>query len=542
MSKPDFKDSRGKPDEMFDFLDENAREGGARPVKSRRRRSFDMPIIRKPVPIAQSGPMRLDNSGQANVPHPARKPKPVQRPVPTRPDPHWHQDAYADEAYPRTSGIKKYAAALVAIVLLGGAVLAYTVYVQIEPETIAATDDDQPGITLLNPPNSPPAEETPASAEVAEIAEVDETSEPAQTDAIAEIAQPTNSLFNQFSEQVQLLENLLANNELDEAERVIVTMDRAVYGYGEGEFSAIEQRIANQRAADVALNGEPKTVESDLFAEATDADLVAADQSTALAEPLPEEQRLLEAQQLAEQQRLAEAKRILEEEQAAEQQRIANEARAAEAAKQAEAQRLADEAAAEQAQLLTEQANLVEQARLDEEARLAEAERAEQNEQARLAERARLAEQSRQAERARLAEAERLAAEQIAETLAGQPASIADESLALATAKAEDRIFAERSRQDREVAADIARQEAQEQESQRIRSEEALVTQPSAPKPASASITDDDFNFVASKFVELKTAVTNQDINSVIALTKPSGKRIQQMLPPEMLMELSLGS
>jgi len=61
MSKPGFNDSQGKPDEMFDFLDEAAANRAGRASNSRRRRQFEMPIIRKPVPIAKSGPMNLES-------------------------------------------------------------------------------------------------------------------------------------------------------------------------------------------------------------------------------------------------------------------------------------------------------------------------------------------------------------------------------------------------------------------------------------------------------------------------------------------------
>ncbi len=182
--------------------------------------------------------------------------------------------------------------------------------------------------------------------------------------------------------------------------------------------------------------------------------------------------------------------------------------------------RIAEETGAAE---LAQQAELEAQ-RVAEQERLAIAEQAEQT---------RLQELARERQQARLAEDERLAAEQVAANLAEQQAQVAAESLALATDKAEDRIVEERARLNREVDAEFARREAQVQESERIRSEEALVNRPAEPQPtqqASTSISDDDFNFVAGKFVELKTAVANKDIDTVIALTKPSGKRIQQML------------
>lgn len=567
MSKPDFDKSQVDPGEMFDFLHNGGRQTGGRPANSRRRRSFEMPIIRKPVPVSKSGPVRIESAGSASVsdrdvPDISQS---QQRSVSGHGDADWSDQGYFDNVDTRSSSAKKFTSILIALVLLAGAAFAYFMYTKGEQKDNSNKDDNLPGIVQLDTPNDqiPEIATTPADeagtteptevtdntlpADAAEPADSIESAEPTE---IPEATERPNTLFNRFNEQVQLLERLIAENELDEAERIIFTMDRAVYGYGASEFTGFEQQIAKQRAAiSGQTDGTGVIAESNLTENAES-------ETSVLAEPISEEQALLEAQRLAEEQRLAEAKRILDEEQAAEQQQIADDTRAAEAARQAEELRLAEEARVAEELRLLEEAQAAEVARQAEELRIAEANRAaELAQQAELeaqrvaeeerlasaerlavaeqAEQARLEKEASEAEQARLAEQERLAAEQAAANLAEQQAQVAAESLALATEKAADRIVEERARLNRETDAELARQEAQVQESERIRSEEALVNQPAEPQPSqqvATSISDDDFNFVAGKFVELKTAVANKDIDTVIALTKPSGKRIQQML------------
>ena len=52
------------------------------------------------------------------------------------------------------------------------------------------------------------------------------------------------SLYTQFTEQLSLFESLVDEGSLDEAEQLLTTMDRTVYGYGAPEFSEISERIA----------------------------------------------------------------------------------------------------------------------------------------------------------------------------------------------------------------------------------------------------------------------------------------------------------
>jgi len=59
MSEPDLDKEQGNPDSSFDFLEEDAANRPARSANRRLSRQLEMPIIRKPVPISESGPMRV---------------------------------------------------------------------------------------------------------------------------------------------------------------------------------------------------------------------------------------------------------------------------------------------------------------------------------------------------------------------------------------------------------------------------------------------------------------------------------------------------
>ena len=127
--------------------------------------------------------------------------------------------------------------------------------------------------------------------------------------------------------------------------------------------------------------------------------------------------------------------------------------------------------------------------------------------------------------------------------MARQAQQAAEQSLALATAKAEERRalaraaeqqatadrLAERARLSREraKAAEFARTQAAAEAARQNNAQAQLQI---TPKPLNRSISDDDFDFVAGKFFALKTAIENKDIGSVIAVTQRSGRRVQQML------------
>jgi len=64
MSTPEFDKSQVDADRMFDFLEEEAANRPASENKVRQSNEFVMPIIRKPVPISESGAARADLSAQ----------------------------------------------------------------------------------------------------------------------------------------------------------------------------------------------------------------------------------------------------------------------------------------------------------------------------------------------------------------------------------------------------------------------------------------------------------------------------------------------
>jgi len=420
MSTPDFDKKQDEQDGMFDFLDEEAANNPA-PKKGRRsRKELVMPIIREPVPVSESGPARVTplsddgismlNDTQANAASNrkasvavtsnvsdssndydtdsethsesdfeflnGRVSEPRQTSA-TEFDSDWNEGLHQDDDYADTSSRKKWVWPLLGLGLLGLGGLASMLFIQQKSDA-----NRSPVVTTSN------------------AAINDEA-----TDAVSGLQVPADSrsLFQRFDEQLKLLEGLIADGKLNEAEQAISSMDRAVYGYGAPEFSELETRLAGLKAGLFDPQVEDETV-----AQATQA--VAAEQQTEV-ERIAETQSQLAAEQLAEEQlaeeqRVAEAARVAEEQRQAELARVAEQERvAAEAARVAEEQRQAELArVAEQERVAAEAARIAEEQRQAEAARVAEQERV-------AAEAARVAEERRQAELARVAEQERQAAE-----------------------------------------------------------------------------------------------------------------------------------
>ena len=608
MSTPDFDKTISDADQ-FDFLDEEAANTPARQKKVRSSKELVMPIIRKPVPISESGPARVgslpaigevddDFDFLSSDQQGAKKAE-----QPTFTEPAWNEGIHDYEAEDKSPIVGKLITLLLGTILIAGAVSAYFLY--FKPKQITQA---------LNPSTL----ETPDNDLSTESSEAVLTANEATSDGTT-----AKSLSQQFFEQLRELEAMVASGELDAAQQTIASMDRSVYGYGAPEFSEIEQQIERRRSGAPESTSDTETVaQAEQAASVARQAQLAAEQQAAAAEierveamnkaeaerleaarvaeaervaqaeieaqvereaeaarqaeieraaqaaidaeaarlRAAEELRLAQANREAEAARLAEAERVAqaERERAAEAQRAEQAAREAEAAKVAEAARLAEaqrlEQAAQEAQAakLAEAERLAQTQRLEQAAREAEAlklaEAQRQAEAARAADAAReaelqaqaLAEQKRADAAAAAAEADRVA--QAAEaTLAASQKKAADESLALATAKATqrlerdrlakletDRRIAERARlsDERAKAAEFARQ----QEAARQKAVEAQANLQITPTQDVYSITDNDFNFVGGKFVELKTAIENRDIANVIALTQRSGKRVQQML------------
>ena len=355
------------------------------------------------------------------------------------------------------------------------------------------------------------------------------------------------TLNSMFREQLAQLEVLLQSGSLDAAEQALEDMDRSVYGYGAPEFTEIEQRIAALRQGDV-VQPEPIQQSQNAFVE----------------DPLTEQQRIQQEASQIEQEELARAERQ------------AAEAAQAEIA-QAEAVQ-AEIAQAEQAEAAQERAAelAAEQERLEVEAARVETERAEQQRLAQDAERAR----TRQAELDRAAaEAAQVRADRVAQEQARQ------EQLALAL---QERAQLEQSRTSNQAAAESAdlpsdwqavtsgtddqtiqqlaasQREAARQRrliEARQREEQTANSQPPSaltdvaistdtvpavegtvvaladpePEPTGANtgptpITDADLQQVYGQFAQLQNAIESRDINTVISLTQRSGARIQQVM------------
>jgi len=422
---------------MFDFLDEEAaniarsgeRQSGVRHVAGESgkegttvdkgssagvkgnpsagaRRS--LPIIRKPVPVSESGPLRapgahsvgehdddfdfLKNGSDEPTRIDVRKERAV---APT----------FAADGGPGAEDRLRHSAMLLGLFLLsaGTVMVAYDYWPMVR----------LPGFSTAV--TAPDAERSGSTFDAA-IGGDEEVAESLKS------ATSASALSRRFLDEREQLEALIAANRLDEAEQALSQMDRTVYGYGFAEFSAFESRITTARAAgNVAVTVDAESGSAGEAERAAAAARVADEARIAEVERerVAEEMRVAEAERQAEEARVAEAERLAEEARVAEAERQAEEARVAEAERQAEearvaeAERQAEEARVAEAERLAEEARVAEAERLAEEARVAEAERQAEEarvaEAERLAEEARVAERERQAEDARVAEAERLA-------------------------------------------------------------------------------------------------------------------------------------
>lgn len=656
MSIPDLDKLKREADGMFDFLGEEAANHAQRPRKTKSdSESFNMPIIRKPVPVSESGALRAGSA--SSVPdfnddfdflksdNPAQSHEQVS---PHAPMPNAHEDLfegvhdYTDERE-RSLQLPMLILLSTTLFVVAGAAAywfsqnEFADLFKTDPATQTSSPAVSPAATVVAPTQEV---ETPTQEVVAPSQDTVEIADAASVEPAEEIATPLpSSLYTQFSTQLETLEVMLAEGKLDEAEASLQAMDRSVYGYGQAEFDDIQQQIVRMRGGDDAV-----AQAEDALAEQIESERLAAQAQAAEEARIAEQARLAEEARLAAEAKAAEEARIAEQNRLAEQARLDAEARAAEEARIAEQARLAEEARlAEQARLAeearlaaqaqaAEEARIAEQARLAEEARLAAeaqaAEAARIAEQERLAEEARLAAEAKAAEEARLAEQERLAeearlaartkqaelaqlaeqakqaeaarlAEQSSQADAAQQAANADVTAApqaneqLLLEQRAAAMLAQREKAaeaQRRAAAAKAEREAQEQEraaaakaaaearaareraasarlaAQRLetqRAAEAAAAQAARdaraaqaaraaalaeqnrlaansnreqpglsiqPRQQSAPISDADFNRVAERFVELKDAIENRDITTVIALTQQSGQRVQQML------------
>ena len=244
-----------------------------------------------------------------------------------------------------------------------------------------------------------------------------------------ELDVPTQSpLALKFREQLTLVEALVRNDSLIEAEQALAGMDRSVYGYGVAEFSAIEEQITLIRSGSITAEDVAETQRLAQLEQANESALEAQQlrEEEALATQAAVEAARLEESRIAEQ-AVAEAQRLADARNA---ELVAAEARRLEDARIAEqaaveAQRLAD---ARNAELAAVEAKRLEDARIAEQA-AAEAQRLvdARNAEIAAAEAQRLAD-ARNAEIA-AAEAQRLADARAAEIAAAEASRLADSIL-----------------------------------------------------------------------------------------------------------------
>ena len=273
--------------------------------------------------------------------------------------------------------------------------------------------------------SSPPAWLKLPGSEPATIASGDsDTDASVPSDNEAAVEYSPSPMMQKFRAEQERLEQLVAAGSLDEAEEALATMDRSLYGYGANEFMEIENRIDQLRTGTISAE--------------QDKERVAAAEAARLAE---EQEARNEAARLTEEQAAREeAARLAEEQTAREEAARLAEAQAA----REEAARLADaQAAREEAARLAEA-----QAAREEAARLADAQAARE-EAARLAET-----QASRAEAARLAELQ-AAREEAARRAEEQAARIEQVRVAEEAARAEAQRLAQ-SRSESDSAATSA--------------------------------------------------------------------------------------
>ena len=396
MSTPEFDKPQDKGDQ-FDFLVDEAANTPALRKKVRRSKQLEMPIIRKPVPVSQSGPARvgtvavetndvLDDDFEFLV-----QDQPGQKNGIPKPDPVWNEGIR--EFYPeaKTPFYKKWLIPILGVIIVGS--MAAFFYL----------DSNKSGSSnQVAQSTSRPLPDADTSPTTNSDSAVTSTGSDVTSTAASNLGSADNTsvkpLSQRFADQLKELEALVAADDLDAAEQAIASMDRSVYGYGAPEFTAIEKQIAGLRAGSLAneLPGSGTVAEAESAVAAARAAQIA---EQAEAERLAQVEREAEAARLAQAEREAEAARLAQAEREAEAARVAQAERESEAARLAQAERESEAARVAQAEREAEAARVAQAEREAEAARVAQAERE--------AEAARVAQAEREAEAARVAQAER---------------------------------------------------------------------------------------------------------------------------------------
>ena len=503
---------------MFDFLDEKAANvTRVRPKRVSGEKASrgggagrSLPIIRKPVPVSESGPLRPPSpNGPGEVDDFAFLAESDFRDEAFDTS---RSGTFAVEADERSGGWLRPMLYLLAfaLVVAGGIVTAWPRLQQsgvldglLGGEATRTADAPALGTSDEIATGTPPAR--PADTDVAAPATA-----PAVERTPAAVGDAPRSLGERFRDEVGQIEALVADGRLDEAESAIAGLDRAVYGYGFAEFSALEERIASSRSgeeAPAAAGGDAARTEApgEPAADAGNADAIAA------AEAVAEAERAEVARAAAEADRL-ETRRLEIE-------------RAADAERRAAAERTAE---AERVEAERAEAERVEAERIEaERAAAADVARRERLAAERAASEAEVAASRTEAREAAQRRAEALAAER--ETAApAVPAAPVDADAAATTAAA-----AAAAAEARRLEADARATDLRiaEQRAAALAEERRLASLEAAAAPrARQTIDDDDLQIVYASLLELKNAFEDRDIGRVIALSDPPGGRVQQLL------------
>lgn len=466
MSNPEHEQDRPREDPDFGLSSENADErsrAGNRPSGKESR----YPVIRKPVPVSESGALRAPNSQgksatQSNEPDPAAAGddfgflddidlSPTGSSRNSDFDDDWERPVgYGDET--PTRWWRRIALFISVCALVSGGVLFSLPWLKQQGFAPEMPDQLPFGLSLNLPFDIPgfgkdSSDKTegevvatiPAGTESSatdpeqalndpESGSVADSGTAAGTDSEAAPSQPQGpTLGSRFRDALNEVETLVANEQFDEAGLAIAALDRSVYGYGAAEFKALQARVDEVQGASKA------------------AAAAAAEQEA----------------------------------------RAREEAEAARARVEAEAAaRQAEVARAERARVLAAQRQQTEERQREQAVQAAEAERVARVNQA---------------------------ADERQRALAEQTTS---------DRQATDRAVAEQR------AANERRAAAQLQQEQTV----ATAPEQRSAAPVNRQITDADLQLVYGRFSDLAIAIETGNINDVISYTSRSTGRIQQFL------------
>lgn len=567
-------DQSNRADKSDDNIGDDSNSGRRRRVASASDNNAEkpFPIIRKPVSVSETGPLKAPRPGDPVEPPPAltdsiRPPDTTRiRETPTKPkrvaqqaEPDMSEldldeldldfgaeewpssDNWADKSYrpvpvnyqPAQTSLARKAGYVLAFGLIacgaGYALIGVPVVKQWTDSAIASVN---PAIANIKETISGLSGDEQQSATLSTDTALDPVVETVDAPAVdntlaAADSNAPKTLNELFREQLAQLEALMQSGSLDAAEQAIEDMDRSVYGYGAPEFTEIKERIAGLRQGDIVeLDSAPLS------------------RNTLEEEPLTEQQRIQQEASQLEQEELARAERQAEE---------------AAQAELAQQQQLAAELAAEQeraaAKALREESERVEQQRVaqeNERARVQQAELERAAAEAAQIRADRIAQEQARQEQLTLALQERAQRVQLDQQEPPEQSAAADtynpdDWQAVTPSGSNNDSVQQLAARQREAARQQRLIEARQREEQTAGSqppsavasdtvvalaepEPVPLPQPVAENSGPTPITDADLQQVYGQFAQLQNAIESRDINAVIALTQRSGARIQQVM------------